>query len=109
MAKNYRKTFSRLVVMVGGMGGLKPKPCLDKVTRVLGRVFCLSCVIFNTVPLAVVMAEVGEEVLEKAILWLQKQQEKLRDGFSIQFQQEEYTFMVDYIDWYASEICIMYF
>ena len=44
------------------------------------------------------MAEEGEEVLEKAILWLQKQQEKLRDGFSIQFQQEEYTFVVDYID-----------
>ena len=76
----------------------EPKPCSDKVTRVLGRVFCLSCVIFNTVPLAVVMAEEGEEVLEKAILWLQKQQEKLRDGFSIQFQQEEYTFVVDYID-----------
>ena len=44
------------------------------------------------------MADEGEEILEKAVLWLQKQQEELRDGFSIQFKDKEYTFLVDYID-----------
>ena len=44
------------------------------------------------------MAEEAEEISQKAIIWLQKQQEKLRDGFSIEFQQEEYTFLVEYVD-----------
>ena len=44
------------------------------------------------------MADEGEQILEKAVLWLQKQQEDLRDGFSIQFKDKEYTFLVDYID-----------
>jgi hypothetical protein len=44
------------------------------------------------------MADEGEEILEKAVLWLQKQQEELRDGFSIKFKDKEYTFLVDYID-----------
>ena len=49
---------------------LEPKPCSDKVTR----------------GLALIMAEEGEDILGKAIIWLQKQQEKLRNGFSIVIQ-----------------------
>ena len=49
-------------------------------------------------PLAVIMADEGEEVLRKAILWLQKQQEKLRNGFSIEYVGKEYSFVVSYID-----------
>ena len=44
------------------------------------------------------MAEEGEDILTKAILWLQKQQERLRKGFTIEFKGEEYTIVPDYID-----------
>ena len=78
----------------------EPKPCSDQVTRVLGR---LALVYFEAImnyisPLAVIMADEGEEVLRKAILWLQKQQEKLRNGFSIEYVGKEYSFVVSYID-----------
>lgn len=53
----------------------EPKPCSDRVTRVL----------------ALIMAEEGEDILGRAIIWLQKQQEKLRDGFSIVFQVGSFT------------------
>ena len=48
--------------------------------------------------LAVIMCEEGEELLENCVKWLQKQQMKLDDGFSIQFQGQEYTFLVQFID-----------
>ena len=44
------------------------------------------------------MADEGDKFLEKAVIWLQRQQERLVDGFSIQFQGQEYSFVVDYID-----------
>ena len=44
------------------------------------------------------MAEEGEGILTKAILWLQKQQERMREGFTIEFKGEEYTIVPDYID-----------
>ena len=44
------------------------------------------------------MADEGEKFLEKAVIWLQGQQEKLTDGFSIQFQGQEYSFVVEFID-----------
>ena len=48
--------------------------------------------------LAVIMCEEGEELLQNCVKWLQKQQMKLDDGFSIQFQGQEYTFLVQFID-----------
>jgi hypothetical protein len=44
------------------------------------------------------MADEGEKFLEKAVIWLQRQQEKLTEGFSIQFQGQEYSFVVEFID-----------
>ena len=44
------------------------------------------------------MAEEGDEVLEKALVWIQKQQEKLREGFSVWYRGGEYTFAPKYID-----------
>ena len=60
----------------------EPKPCSDKVTRVLG----------------VIMADEGEQLLERAIIWLQGQQQKLVEGFSVQYSGQEYTFVVEFID-----------
>ena len=59
------------------------KPNSDKNTRVLG----------------VIMANEGEDVLQKALLWLQKQQEAFKDdGISVVFDNEEYIFLPQYID-----------
>ena len=44
------------------------------------------------------MAEESESVLQKAVLWMQQQQEKLRDGFEVVFDDEEYVFIPEYID-----------
>ena len=78
----------------------EPKPCSDKMTRVLGLYFLLWVYVLTSFLIAVIMADEGEKFLEKAVIWLQGQQEKLTDGFSIQFQGQEYSFVVDYIDRY---------
>ena len=44
------------------------------------------------------MAEETDAVLLKAVVWLQKRQERLRDGFSVEFKGEEYIFIPKYID-----------
>ena len=51
-----------------------------------------------TLTLAVIMAEETDAVLLKAVVWLQKRQERLRDGFSVEFKGEEYIFIPKYID-----------
>ena len=57
-------------------------PCSDKVTRVL----------------AVLMAEEKEEVLTKLVLYLQGKQNSLMDGFTVTFNQKEFTFLPKFID-----------
>ena len=45
------------------------------------------------------MAEEKEEVLLKATLWLQKQEESLKEeGFSVIYNGEEFTFLPTFID-----------
>ena len=45
------------------------------------------------------MAEESEEVLLKAVVWLQKKQESLKEeGFSLEFKGFDYTFYPTYID-----------
>ena len=44
------------------------------------------------------MAEEKNDVVEKAVLWLQKKQEELRDGFAVQYKGGEYVFLPEYID-----------
>jgi hypothetical protein len=44
------------------------------------------------------MADEGEDVLKKALLWLQKQQERLREGFNVNYNEMEYVFLPEYID-----------
>ena len=44
------------------------------------------------------MAEEGDKFLERAIIWLQRQQEKLVEGFAVQYGDQEYSFLVQFID-----------
>ena len=44
------------------------------------------------------MAEEKDEVILKSILWQQKQQESLKEGFTITFMGEEFVFFPTYID-----------
>ena len=46
----------------------------------------------------IVMAEEKEEVVLKSHVWLQKQEESLKDGFTITFKGEQFTFFPKYID-----------
>ena len=47
----------------------------------------------------VIVADEGDTVLGKAVLWLQKQQEGLREeGISVNYDEEEYVFLPEYID-----------
>ena len=46
------------------------------------------------------MAEEGEKVLERALLWLQKQEEDLKDGFALVYEDKEYVFLPEFIDRY---------
>lgn len=48
--------------------------------------------------IAVVMADEGEKFLEQAVVWLQRQQEKLVDGFTVEYKDQEYAFVVEFID-----------
>ena len=47
---------------------------------------------------AVIMTEESDPVLVKAILWLQKRQESLKDGFVVQHRGGDYVFAPSYID-----------
>ena len=44
------------------------------------------------------MTEESDPVLVKAILWLQKRQESLKDGFVVQHRGGDYVFAPSYID-----------
>ena len=44
------------------------------------------------------MADEKEEVILKSNVWLQKQEESLKDGFTITFKGEQFTFFPTYID-----------
>jgi len=44
------------------------------------------------------MAEESESVLQKAVIWMQQQQECLKDGFEVTLDDHEYLFVPDYID-----------
>ena len=76
----------------------EPKPCSDKVTRVLGildwGLFCSHIYILS----AIIMAEEKEEVLQKATLWLQEREESLSGGFSVDYKGEEFIFVPKYFD-----------
>ena len=49
--------------------------------------------------LGIIMANEGEEVLQKALLWMQKQQEALKeDGITVCFDENEYVFFPSYVD-----------
>ena len=60
------------------------KPCSDKVTRVL----------------AIVMAEEKTATLTKMVLYLQKQQNMLNEGFTVNYKGEEYMFFPKFVDRY---------
>lgn len=62
------------------------KPCSDKVTRVL----------------AVLMAEEKTAILTKMVLWLQKQQNLLGEGFSVNYKGEDYMFFPTFVDRYIT-------
>ena len=44
------------------------------------------------------MAEEGDKVLNDALLWLQKQQELLTEGFSVEYDDDEYVFLPKFIE-----------
>ena len=58
------------------------RPCSDKVTRVL----------------AVIMAEEKDSVLLKMVVYLQKKQNELLEGFTVNFKEEEYVFLPRFVD-----------
>ena len=60
----------------------EPTPCSDKVTRVL----------------AILMAEESEDIVTKLVLYLQKKQNNLMDGFTVIHNNEEYTFVPKFVD-----------
>ena len=77
----------------------EPKPCSDKLTRVLGISFYLSYQPFFMALLpAIIMAEEKDEVLQKATLWLQKREETLKGGFSVVYKGEQFTFLPKFFD-----------
>ena len=58
------------------------KPCSDKVTRVL----------------AVIMAEEKMDILLKMVVYLQKQQNALNEGFTVNNNGQDYTFFPRFVD-----------
>ena len=58
------------------------KPCSDKVTRVL----------------AVLMADEKDAILLKMVLYLQKKQNGLLEGFTVTFKGEEFVFLPSFVD-----------
>ena len=65
-------------------------PCSDKVTRVL----------------AVLFADEKEEILKKLVLYLQRKQNELLDGFTVTHNEEEFTFVPSFIDRYKGHFGI---
>ena len=79
----------------------EPKPCSDKATRVLCKFKTYkSTSLWKDIFSAVIMADESDPVLVKAILWLQKRQEGLKDGFTVEYKGGEYIFVPKYIDRY---------
>ena len=60
------------------------RPCSDRLTRLL----------------AVVMAEEKHQVLLKMVLYMQKKQNELLGGFTVQYKQEDYVFVPRFVDRY---------
>ena len=60
------------------------RPCSNRVTRVL----------------AVLMAEEKDAELLKMVLYMQKKQNELIDGFAVMYNQEEYVFVPRFVDRY---------
>ena len=83
----------------------EPKPSSDKVTRLLGNDIHLfhlnNCIVY----LAVIMSEEKDPLIEKAVVWLQKRQESLKEGFFVHVDEKEYFFLPEYIDRYVGFSC----
>ena len=47
---------------------------------------------------AILMAEESDQVLLKSVLWLQERQEMLKEGFSLDYEENYYTFIPTFID-----------
>ena len=58
------------------------RPCSDRVTGVL----------------AVLMAEEKDAELLKMVLYMQKRQNELINGFAVMYNQEEYVFVPRFVD-----------
>lgn len=52
------------------------------------------------------MAEEGEEVLQKALLWLQKQEEDMKEGLAVVYDGKEYVFLPEFTDRYSTLLCL---
>jgi hypothetical protein len=46
----------------------------------------------------VVIGDEKEEVIMKSILWLQKQQEEMTDGFTVVYKEEEFVFVPTFLE-----------
>ena len=74
-------------------------PNSDKVTRVLGTIeHYVLYSLFDFIWTGVIMAEESDKVLVNALLWLQRQQERLKEGFMVEYNETEYVFLPDYVD-----------
>ena len=49
---------------------------------------------------AVTMADESDPILLKSLVWLQKKQESLKEGFSVQYKEDEFTFFPTFIERY---------
>ena len=67
------------------------KPCSDRVTRVL----------------AVIMADEKDPIMIKMVLYLQKKQNQLLEGFTVKHKGEEYCFLPTFVDRYKAEGMIL--
>ena len=67
------------------------KPCSDRVTRVL----------------AVIMADEKDPIMIKMVLYLQKKQNQLLEGFTVKHKGEEYCFLPAFVDRYKAEGMIL--
>ena len=60
------------------------RPCSDRLTRVLG----------------IIMAEEKDTELLKMVLFMQRKQNELTEGFTVVYNQEEYVFVPRFVDRY---------
>ena len=44
------------------------------------------------------MGDEKEEVILKSVLWLQKREEELKDGFTVTYKGQEFVFVPRYIE-----------